>query len=59
MQGEDVVWDVNDVTWSSQSVWGPNTVGTFDDSDHIIWGTTDNPDTTVWGSLAQSPASPN
>ena len=59
MQGEDVVWDVNDVTWSSQSVWGPNTVGTFDDSDHIIWGTTDNPDTTVWGSLAQSPAGPN
>jgi serine protease AprX len=58
-QGEDVVWDVNDVTWSNQSVWGPNTVGTFDDSDHIIWGTTDNPDTTAWGNLAQSREGPD
>jgi serine protease AprX len=57
--GEDVVWDFNDATWSSQSVWGPTTVGTFDDSDHIIWGTTDNPDTTVWGSLAQSQVGPD
>lgn len=54
--GSDVVWEANNTVWPSHIVWGSSLVGTsYDDDDHIVWGTADMPDSTVWGNLADTP----